>query len=251
MTVMVMTFLFLSELYVCEMVSEEVAKSTIDVVERIRHPPNAQLDCGFRQGSEALFKQYFSQLNDEAVYHPEIYATDREQDARDFIQEAQRELARFVQLVLPHSLPEDYLFFLEFYGGLVINAEDNETRLEIFGLGPRVMEWYESVRHVNTPLQGLPGKPLLYIGYLRIRESSNTNMELSSTSQSTLGHKWVQFYLDISGMMQENSVLALYPEHDAFGRRTWRKVADSFIAWLEQVTSFMQSGNMIESFPGR
>jgi hypothetical protein len=66
----------------------------------------------------------------------------------------------------PYSIPEDYIAFLENYGGLSIEGDD--YRFSILGAGPMVEDWYASIESDQAILP-IGNYGLLTLGALRFR----------------------------------------------------------------------------------
>ena len=195
------------------------------------------------------------------------YGQDRE--ANDWIAVSEKRVTILKQLVLPHQLPDEYLYFLEHYGGFHI--EDVEAGLaffSIFGFLPQsryaisndaLATFYEELYERPELADALvdddvivynlssPRKKLghLYIGIWHDYHSL-TDEELRSVpinpetgeqySPFDVGYpefrlSSVLFYLDIAGDMQQYAVFA---SHDGENKRM-QKIAGSFTKWLEEV----------------
>lgn len=219
--------------------------SVIKPVERIRMLPGAFVDVNYKQSRELFARQLAKRL-DVATVAAEAIEKDMET--------LQSDVAELVGKVEPYALPEDYLYFLEYYGGLSVWVQ-NEYRFEIQGVGPMVNEEYGDFAQDNwkerqDPL--LPGPKGLIIAHLRL------DMDLQKAKAKGLlpakminvhkqeveivPSKWVQFRLDVAGTVQKGAVIGLGPNeadsphplsYEDGDQRAWRKLADSFSAWLE------------------
>ena len=194
--------------------------SVIAAVERLRMLPEAYIDSGFRQGRDAVLRQLESRTGEDESASVDVYLAGMKDD-----------IANLRQRALPFYVPEDYIEFLETYAGLSI--DDIEFRLVVFGIGPRVEDWYASI--VSDEAWAEPGKDgLLPVATL--------------ISRSLVRHrsKRVSFFIDLSGGIQEQCVIGVGPwgaddlrpqtvlkdprAHSAL----WAKTANSFTEWLEQ-----------------
>lgn len=130
--------------------------------------------------------------------------------------------------VSPYTLPEDYLFFIEHYGGLVVHADT--CSFQLFGEGPMVEEWYTSPMGDEAIAE--PGQDgVLTIGFMSfVRDIPYTQ---------------VYFLLDLAGIIYPNAVLGVpyaasidyKPEviikHLRKLPTYWNSVATSFTEFLE------------------
>lgn len=198
--------------------------NVIDVVERLRLFPWAYIDCGFRQGGDAVLKQFQQQY--------EHYREDKSDTVDKFISTMQNAIADVVKRAAPYDVPEDYITFLEYYGGLEIDGIN--CNFSIFGVGPMVETWYGYVNTADHVLMESGQLGWLSLGRLVFRT----------------GHKYdyqrVLFYLDLAGIVQKYSVIGVGPWGGAEPQELsilsdihaysgmWRKVANSFTEWLEQ-----------------
>jgi hypothetical protein len=112
----------------------------------LRMLPNAQIDRNFFQGREAVKEQV------------EQYIVEREG--------LMHEIKCWVQ---PYILPEDYIFFLGYCGGLYINTSGAGFMLD--GLGPMVEEWYGYLKGEYLTEPSIEG--LLHIGCLAFHNPIN------------------------------------------------------------------------------
>jgi hypothetical protein len=202
------------------MKSEQIEKG----IEQIRFLPNAQVDCGIEQGQE----RFFSQLS-KHVTTPELLGLPFEL----YVMEANKSLARIENLISPHSLPADYLSFLNRYGGITISSKD--SYFATLGFGPMAEEWYPY-------LMGKAGNyenGFLKIGTLRIRNSIENNF------------MYVSFFLDIGGGIRQYCVIQVLMWklgnlnlQDVFRELQsrsfcWSIAANSFTEWLQIAANTM------------
>ena len=191
-----------------------------DAIEQIRLYPGALVDCSFGQGRDVFLEQL-----EERTGRNEAYSVD------NYIEDCRDTIAGLIQRVAPYEVPKDYIFFLEYYGGIFIEG-DNHT-LSILGTGPNVEEWYSSVESDDALLEvGRQG--FLKLGSLNFARNEENNSQR------------IAYFLDLAGNVQKHCVIGVGP----WGKETltpidilknihayhemWKKVANSFTAWLEQ-----------------
>lgn len=186
------------------------------IVEQIERLPDSGVDSNFRQGHAAVLQQLDYQVD-------EVFL-------ESAMQEVQEDLLTLKQKAIPHSLPEDYLFFLEFYGGLYIAG--NNTYFSTYGIGPRSEEWYSAIISPDAMPEAIQ------YGFITVGV-------LTFHGGKYIGQK-AKFFLDIAGDIQKHCVIGIGPfkpqEQDLFTviknisayPTTWHKIADSFTHWLEQ-----------------
>lgn len=189
-------------------------------VERIQLLPEAFVDCSIRQGRDAVLKQL--RERDGSI-------ADRIVDA--FIAEDIRDtIATVAGKAKPYEIPDDYIFFLEFYGGLAIDRDD--YYFSVFGVGPWVEHWYSSI--VSDAVLQEPGEyGFLSLGRVTVHKGEP-------------GSPYISFFLDLAGTVQKHCVIGVGPWglgtpdpdvvlQDLHGHSAmWRKLANSFTEWLEQ-----------------
>jgi hypothetical protein len=191
----------------------------IQVVERIRLLSEAFVDSSIRQGRDTILEQLRERGGPTA---------DKIVDA--FIAEISDTIATVVGKAKPYEIPDDYIFFLEFYGGLAIDRDD--YYFSVFGVGPWVEHWYSSI--VSDAVLQEPGEyGFLSLGSTNIRKGEHRLQR-------------VHFVLDLAGTVQEYCVIGVGPWglgtpdpetvlQDLQGHsEMWRKLANSFTEWLEQ-----------------
>lgn len=175
----------------------------IQAVERIRRHPLANIDQGFRQVSQDSLRLELKQDIDE------LYGW-----------------------IAPHHLPNDYQFFLEFYGGLGIHTASYS--FQVRGTGPMRNGWYLHI--IGTPGEFDEG---LYVNGL---------LEISTLSiiqrDSGVG---ASFFLDLGGMISFGCVISISnreltekidsPEiilrNPNLYTESWTKIANTFTDWLD------------------
>jgi hypothetical protein len=195
-------------------------ESVTRAVTRIQLVPRAHIDRSFRQGREAVVAQLRARTDDEVI---DISVADI--DIAHF-REGINEICTWVA---PNRLPEDYVFFLEFYGGLLIETPD--YNLLVDGIGPMVEEWY------GFPMgdDGICENGLLAVATLALKKER-------------IGQS-VRFFLDLAGTICQDCVIgiddrgleradyaSILREPYAHTDR-WTKLADSFTEWLEQAAA--------------
>jgi hypothetical protein len=187
----------------------------IRAVEKLMMLPGAHIDCGFRQGRDAVFAQ--TQKLGIGKKEENMLA------AEQLILHTPQYIADLYAQVVPYQPPDDYIFFLEFYGGGWVETTD--YNLLINGIGPMVEEWYSFIFGDDAEYEN----GLLLIGTLLWWEGD-----------------YIKFYLDLAGHVDQycvigislggaedlNSVQVLQNLHQNPG--LWKKVGDSFTGWLEQ-----------------
>jgi hypothetical protein len=146
------------------------------------------------------------------------------------ITEVQEALTTLHAWVAPHRLPDDYVFFLEFYGGLSIKIPRYHY-LFVFGLGPMADEWYDFIMGDDALCEN---------GFLLVGTLAFKGERLD---------QYVHFFLDLSGIIHQYCVIGmespkptgaslvpiLQNPHAHPGR--WAKHGDSFTEWLERLAA--------------
>jgi hypothetical protein len=182
--------------------------------------PGAHVDRNYRQGHDAVLAQ-LQLLDGKEETTPIVDA---------MITKSQEHLAQLRIWVAPHHLPEDYVFFLEFCGGILIKTTD--YNLMIDGIGPMLLEWYGFIMDGDGAIYE---NGLLSIGTLSFKGKRSGDM--------------VFFLLDLAGTIHRNAVIGIrswklgesdlspilqnphaYPGY-------WSKLTDSFSEWLEQIAT--------------
>jgi hypothetical protein len=199
--------------------------------------PHAFVDRGIGQGRQAIM-DHLDPLPAPATValaaQPRYASLTRETPA----QQADRVIAGIAAYLseldawlAPHQLPEDYRFFISYYGGLAI--DDPSYYVDIFGYGPKATARYD------IPMDG--DQSLYEHGWLAIG-----SLSLKDDGQPHDGHL-VHFFIDLAGNVQRGCVIALptwgcYESirdprvilHDAQAHKDcWTRVAGSFTDWLD------------------
>jgi hypothetical protein len=224
----------------------------IAAVEQLRMLPGAIVDGNFRQGRAVVFTQLRRRWAEAGTLHT---VDEAEVDLQ--INGTQKSLHQLTDKVAPYTLPFDYIFFHEYYGGLAVQTET--FRFEIHGCGPMTNDWYgdwvgDNWGEYVDPL--LPGPRGLIIGYLRLdaRLSPEKSRDRDATTEvaaspfdepwyPAIESDWIEFRLDLAGMVQQHSIVGLGPNDGerphplslgSEDQRAWRLIAPSFTAWIER-----------------
>ena len=209
----------------------------IDAGKEIGRLPHAFVDRGIGQGRQAIIDHLDplpAPARQALAAQPRYAPLSRETPA----QRADRVIAGIAAYLseldawlAPHRLPEDYRFFVEYYGGLDI--DDPSYYFDIFGYGPTATTRYD------IPMDG--DQSLYEHGWLAIG-----TLALKDEDQPHDGHL-VHFFIDLAGNIQRGCVLAIptwgcyegirdlrviLRDVDAY-KECWTKVATSFMEWLE------------------
>jgi hypothetical protein len=227
----------------------------ITAVEELRQLPGALVDTNFRQGREA-FRAQLSRMWQQAGQDPAVSDVEVENRIYDQLED----IEELKKKVLPYTLPTDYVFFLEYYGGLAVHTDT--FRFEIYGCGPMTQEWYgdwvcDNWGEYVDPL--LPGPRGLKIGYLRFDTLSLENRKRNEAVQKSAEYtnpfeapwypeivsKWIELRFDLAGNVQTNCIVGLGPNQSntahplSLGeddRRIWKVLATSFTELIELAT---------------
>src|SRR5258706_7297509 len=109
--------------------------NVISIIEKLRPFSWAYIDTGFRQGREAVLKQYKQQFDQ--------YEEDKDQPIDEILVIWQNAITDLVIRATPYHIPEDYFFFLEHYGGLAIDGAKHYFSIHRIGL--MVETWYSYI----------------------------------------------------------------------------------------------------------
>jgi len=205
----------------------------VEVIEQVRQLPNSRVGCGFRQGRQAVLKHFFQMLGpiDPTMVERQI--------AR-----ARRRLARLTTLVAPHSLPEDYRFFLEHYAELTFVPSGDSLYLSVFGVGPTITGGEgDIVEYQEESARSRIKQLYIAMWSARVSRGGQTSDLLGIVSQKSTAEgderpipfSWVLFYLDLAGTIQKHSIVVEETLSQASRKSGWRKVASSFTDWLELI----------------
>lgn len=187
-------------------------------VKKIQTISDALVDCNYLQGGDKLIAALRKRTGDDVPFPLEEILNDYRED-----------ITAIKEWVKPYHLPDDYLFFLEYYGGLAIKKAN--YRIATLGAGVMVEEWYGYVMGDDAIIIEPTEDKMLYIG------------SLSLWKGRIIGY--VSFFLDLAGIVQRFCVLGMHswgPEGsdlspfihqpDAYPHRV-RKLGNSFTEWLE------------------
>lgn len=204
----------------------------IEIVEQLRKLPTAYVDCGFLQGRDAVLKQFQQHDEENRNMDPNsiFYEIDHNATVDQFISSMQDAIKELVKRAAPREIPNDYLSFLEYYGGLMIDGAN--YNFSMYGMGPRVEEWYGYLNTTDHVLMEVAKLGWLSLGDLVFRA----------------GHKYdylrVAFFLDLAGTIHKDNVIGVGPWDGNESAELmlsdlqahvgkWKKVANSFIEWME------------------
>ena len=195
----------------------------IDIVENFRSLSWVNIDCGFRQGQDAILNHLQHQF--DQFHEDESYSVSQ------LIFAMQKSIEDLAKLIQPYQIPEDYKNFLEYYGGLAIDGIDCD--FSVLGIGPMAETWYGYINSGDNILLESKKMGWLMIGQLVFRRDHKYK------------NKRVLFYLDLVGSVQKNCIIAIGPwngidpeESKVFEKihdysALWTKSADSFKEWLK------------------
>ena len=193
-------------------------KRVEDVIERLAGI--ATVDYGFLQGRKAILSQLQKRTGE-----------DEETRVDMCIANAKNAVESLISKSSPYTIPEDYLYFLGYYGGLCISRDSHY--FQVFGIGPMVEEWYAAIDSDAAILK--PGES----GFLSIGSLSFATGKFQ--------FQRVNFFLDLAGVVQKQSIIGIGPwskeettpldvikDFSAYAGM-WKIIAGTFIEWLGQV----------------
>lgn len=192
-------------------------KKIIDAIDRLQLTPKAHIDRNFRQGREAVFSQ---------LYQRTMGGEKDTSKADQFIRGAEQDIASLHTWVTPYHLPDDYVFFLEFYGGLEIEATG--YYFSVHGIGPMVEDWYDFIMGD----EGTYENGLLLIGRLSFRGERSGECVYFFLDLASIVHRFCIIGIHL-GELQNFDVLTVIQHLDIY-QSCWTKLANSFTGWLEQ-----------------
>lgn len=196
-------------------------KSVINAIEKIKTISGSQVDTNYLQGLH-VFTSYVSHLNEEGLVFPPLDNPDK------LIEYGQSIFQEILFWMQPYRAPRDYLFFLQYYGGLQLSLSDRF--LDLFGIGIMTENWYSGLR--GDEQIASPSKD----GLLQI---CDVRMHISP-----LEYYWVAFFLDLSGAIRIGSVFGISSknltgvnyryvlDHLDEMKEHWKFHANSFTEWL-------------------
>ena len=185
-------------------------------VKHIRSLLYARVDNNYGQGAESILNQVKTLESDNPEEVDQIIAYSKEC------------LVRLEEMFLPHQLPSDYLYFLEHYGGLIIEKPGDDNSFNIYGIGPAVNIWYAHVEESNILSENYLKKGFLSIGTL------NLGNQYKKYHLSSNFYKHIHYYLSSSGNVYEEGV---FLSGNKFERDELRMIASSFTEWLNAIPS--------------
>lgn len=202
----------------------------------IQSTPEAKVDRNFGQGDSVLEAQV-------EVLYADITPASKD----EIIRSCQLKLSQLIQMVSPYRLPEDYLCFLQCYGGLRIGRVATDSPLlTIFGTGPAIDLYYPDVMEMNEGQIGsnieqlyiasirLPRYSLDQIRSYRSRGEHMSRQPFDEALDLPPSNVARRIYLDLAGDVQRDSVLTeIDPNSDE--HLGWIKVANTFSDWLELI----------------
>jgi hypothetical protein len=220
--------------------------SVINPIERIRQLPGAFVDINFGQNDLWRYRQQWARSSGGEI--------GSEESAAETIEISKEMIADLSARTAPFKLPEDYLFFLEYYGGLNVSIE-NAYHFEIQGVGPSaLLEYWEVAFHNWGERIGsaLPGRGGLIVGSLQLQMELTKAKALGVKTEALFAEhdneveyvpeKWILFRMDLAGVIHKYGIIGLGPNETgnphplSFGdgeTSSWQKLANSFSEWLE------------------
>jgi hypothetical protein len=173
-------------------------EAIIQALKEIERIPGSFVDRNFGQGFEILFN-HFAQLKAEfGIKVDNKYVN-------DFIKWNKSAIEKYKLELKPYSLPSDYVFFLEYCGGLHIDRVDEIEKyspdkgnyyFNINGIGPMAWHWYSLIGD-ETTYTNFQDKGLIDIG------------SLSNHSKPGDENSMFSFFMDLGGVIRKNSVLGI------------------------------------------
>ena len=212
-------------------------QEVISAVERIRLLPDATIGCNFSQGRQAV-----------ADYLRAMKRTAELTNLDAIISKCKTRSRRLRELVAPYSLPEDYLFFQDYYGGLVLETSKGIPQLMVMGTGPLAGLYYGEL--LEGTEESLPSNPFYFAIYWSEKANGLRPLEIARNSTLSpfddehvlpspmLSHL---YYIDSSGVVKTDSILVARSDE---GPNRFTKIAGSFTEWLNLVAE--KSGQLEE-----
>lgn len=186
------------------------------IISQIKNVPESGVDVGIRQGYAALNAQRENPVDKETL--------------DKHISWVKEYLADLIQKAQPLKVPSDYIYFLEYYGGLWILRD--EYYFGTFGVGPMTEVWYSSVVSDDADPNAVE------YGFLSIG--------LLSFGKSQREEQQIYFFIDLKGHIRKQSIIGvplnkekqIYPSLVIRNLPEYQSVcqivSDSFTEWLEQ-----------------
>ena len=199
----------------------------VEIIEVAKSYPDIFIDCGIRQERTTVLQQLDKRSNGRASEFIDA-----------FIEDIQKRIANLTNRTKPYQIPHEYIFFLEYYGGLSINTDS--YHFSTFGIGIMVEEEYGSIDSDDVFHE--PGKyGVLKIGMLSFRTGKYK-------------FQYVDFFLDLAGHVQKHCVIGVGPwGGNSIDSTTiakdihkhpdlWEKTSVTFTEWLKYVVRKKEDG---------
>ena len=199
----------------------------MQAVEQIASLPYAQVDVSYAQGKDVLEKTHRLRVSHLGLYLADSF------DAYQVSEQIMHDVDEIKDLVSPHLLPDEYLYFLSYYGGLSITRTGYQ--FSIRGVGPMQNMWYYPVIGTQDYFdEGLYENGFLLIGALVVQ---------------AVNARLFHLLLDLGDSMQKGSVICIkdygsvergLPDlrpvlQDPHNAQAYvERIADSFGAFLER-----------------
>jgi hypothetical protein len=159
--------------------------SVVHAVNMVMSLTGTQVDRGFAQGYEVVREQFELRIGEPLS---DLYIDGKYLDYHDTL----TELQTWIQ---PYQFPDDYLFFLQFYGGFVIESESYV--LSAHGVGPMCEEWY-SYLHGDESATEPKRDGLLHIGHLEFNDPARD-------------YPTILFFIDLKGQFERGNIIGIGP----------------------------------------
>lgn len=185
-------------------------------IQTIKLTKQIEIDRGPQQGKEALLEI----LGEEAIPYVD-----------GFIQDMEHRIQGLIERSEPYKIPEAYLYFLRQYGS--IWSITDAYYFGLHGVGPRLSDFYDCI-DCDDVIYFPSQYGFLSLGLLDFRKGVNKS-------------KYVEFFLDLSGKIQEFSVVSVGPlsgatpnslkvlENPDKYKDLWQIIAPSFTEWLYKI----------------
>lgn len=208
-----------------------------EILEEIKKMPNTFVDCNFGQGEDIL-RQYFvtEKININQI---DLYIS----NSIKYIDTLQK-------MFRPRNIPQDYILFLQNYGGLTIHKE--ASMLNVFGVGPLADVEYIQVVDANKGSLASGNKNVLIARgsihlssnernlWKKIREADDKLPRIVKENEPTVQN--VHFFIDIQENIKKDSIVFVKQIDILMGKGKMTMVANSFAEWL--ITIFEAGCNL-------